>query len=167
MTGGAEAGGGGVGGGTLDLVAFVSRGRRLTAHTGGDSLAAARLAAALNEPELARALLAGSGGLLDHADAGRVLAGSLGAPAAAPPTLLLHGRADAARLRAAGFGYRVKIANLQQHAERVRAADRAYAASIAGRSAAVARRTVVRSGARTEARAAVGRSTWSSEPTTS
>lgn len=60
--------------GAADPAPFVDRGRALVARTGGDRLDAARLAAALGEPELARALLAGSGGLLDQADAARVLA---------------------------------------------------------------------------------------------
>lgn len=76
-----------------DPAPFVDRGRALIAHTGGDRLGAARLAAALGEPELARALLAGTGGLLDHADAARVLAEGPATPLPAqagfppPPTL--------------------------------------------------------------------------------
>ncbi|WP_034403787.1 hypothetical protein [Deinococcus sp. RL] len=64
----------------LDLTPFVERGRTLLARAGGDPVDAARLAAALGEPELGRALLAGSGGLLDHADAARVLAQAPGMP---------------------------------------------------------------------------------------
>lgn len=71
------------GGGAVALAPFVERGRALIAQAAGDGLAAARLAAALGEPELARALLAGSGGLLDHADAARVLGE---APAGPVPT---------------------------------------------------------------------------------
>lgn len=79
--------------GAADPAPFLDRGRVLIAHTGGDRLDAARLAAALGEPELARALLAGSGGLLDHADAVRVLAQRPATPVPAqavlppPPTL--------------------------------------------------------------------------------
>ncbi|GGL98400.1 hypothetical protein [Deinococcus aerophilus] len=57
----------------LSLAPLFARVARLDDLTGHDPLRSAALAQALGEPELARALLARSGGLLDHADALKVL----------------------------------------------------------------------------------------------
>ena len=70
------------------LAPLFARAARLDDLAGHDPLRAAALAQALGEPELARALLARSGGLLDHADALKVLNQPL------PDGLLARGRAE-------------------------------------------------------------------------